>query len=449
MRSDRREARHLIVAMALSASTLIGCKSKNDAVAANDGSAPTMSSSSSASARSGASTTKPAARFSAPIAAAHATSGGVYVAGLVVPDKAIAVTRIEANGTTSWTRNILDGVAWSGDADVRVFPAGDGALVLWRGPRNGKNAHVIVNVSAKGDVVGAPVDVGAATCATDTEIAWSQSSANGPTAVRVRALAGGDVRDAASIPVEREPILVCGARRIFVFGEGDDDTNLRALDQPKMPPIVAFRDADFGNDFEREHNEYTVGDDLGIVRVGASGGVAMRELHGTSLSPWRATKMRIPSDDDIVALDADANSAYLFFTRDASSACTDGGATSASSVHALRIDRATGVEATLDLAPADCARDVGPFWTGTVASGLTIGWAERVHKVDPTSAPIAGIAFRTIENGVASALKRIARPSDRIVDAGCDATHCYAVALARAPGTDDMLPEVAQVIAYP
>jgi hypothetical protein len=35
------------------------------------------------------------------------------------------------------------------------------------------------------------------------------------------------------------------------------------------------------------------------------------------------------------------------------------------------------------------------------------------------------------------------------VDAGCDDAKCYAVALARAPGTTEMVPEMATVLAYP
>ena len=67
-------------------------------------------SSSSPSAAPGASASAPAApssapregpaRFSRPIAAAHAPGGGTFVAGLVVPRGAVAVTALAADGTT-------------------------------------------------------------------------------------------------------------------------------------------------------------------------------------------------------------------------------------------------------------------------------------------------------------------------------------------------------------
>ena len=45
-------------------------------------------------------------------------------------------------------------------------------------------------------------------------------------------------------------------------------------------------------------------------------------------------------------------------------------------------------------------------------------------------------------------LVRTEQPSDALVDAGCDGTRCYAVALARRPGMDAMVPGYARVIRY-
>ena len=79
----------------------------------------------------------------------------------------------------------------------------------------------------------------------------------------------------------------------------------------------------------------------------------------------------------------------------------------------------------------------------TVASGPERG----VASSDKASAPITGLAYRTLEDG--SATQRLAQPAEAVVDAGCDETRCYAVALAREPGGDGMKPEAMKVLAYP
>src|ERR1700679_3446768 len=50
------------------------------------------------------------ARFSRPIAAVAAPSGVTFVAGLVVPRGAIAVTALGPDGATRWTQNVIPGV---------------------------------------------------------------------------------------------------------------------------------------------------------------------------------------------------------------------------------------------------------------------------------------------------------------------------------------------------
>src|SRR5262245_60062195 len=55
------------------------------------------------------------ARFSKPIAAAHAADGAVLVAGLVASEKAIVVTRVEQPSTATFSVPILRNVGWTAD----------------------------------------------------------------------------------------------------------------------------------------------------------------------------------------------------------------------------------------------------------------------------------------------------------------------------------------------
>ena len=101
--------------------------------------------------------------------------------------------------------------------------------------------------------------------------------------------------------------------------------------EPAGPLRVAIRDVDFGEDEEREHEAFTVGDALGIVRISASGGIAMREVpRAGPVAPWRTLKHKLSQDDDVVAVDGDASATFVVFTRDADDTCP--GAVSSSSV---------------------------------------------------------------------------------------------------------------------
>jgi hypothetical protein len=115
----------------------------------------------------------------------------------------------------------------------------------------------------------------------------------------------------------------------------------------------------------------------------------------------------------------------------------------------VRVDRAGGGEVTTELAPAECGKDVGPFWVSAVAGHLVAAWAEHVPKRDATSAPIAGLAYRVFDGPTPGPMTRVPLPADALVDAGCDKEKCYAVALVRAPGTTNMRPEAVRAIAYP
>ena len=426
----------LVVAAALSSCT---CAKSAPAIAEDSGGA--------AAAKPAAVDAGAAAQFSAPIAATRIVGGAVLVAGLVVPRATIAVTRIEPGGRTAFTVDILRDVKWSQDVELRLYPAADGAVAVWRGLVQGKTVRQMVTLGPRGEVKGAPLEIGAAACATEDEMAWTERGNAGITRVRARKWAGTEPRDVASVAAERDPLLICGAHRVLVLGEGENDMTLSTT--ASLAPLVVMRAKDFGDDEARDHGEYTVGDDLGIVRVASSGALAFRELRGDALGPWKKLTRTIARDDDVVAADGDARSAMMVYTRDDSERCGADAGGLATSVHAVQIDRATGAEALVEIAPAECGKDLGPFWTGSAGGKMVVAWAERVPKRDATSAPIAGLAFRTLDGKAATPVTHLARPADAIVDAGCDKERCYAVALARAPGTDDMLPEVAQVITYP
>ncbi len=395
-------------------------------------------------------------RLSAPIAATRAEGGAVLVAGVVAADKSLVVTRVGPAGATGFSVTALRGVAWSPDAELRLYPAAGGAALVWRGVRDGKPVRQMVLVGKAGEVAGEPVDVGTVACATEEAIVWTERAGAGKTRVIARTWSGA-ARDVTAIASEREPVVVCGTRRVYALGAGEDDVTFASADvaaasggAPAAGGRMLVSTADFGGDDERELAEYTVGDELGAVRIGSTGHMALRETRADGLGPWTRLSAKVPSDDDLVAVDGDAKATFVITTNEAPHACSDGSSSVPSRILALRVERGSRDETPMEIAPAVCGTEVGPFWTGSVAAGFVVAWVERSGTRDALTAPIAGLAYRVVETARAPGrVVRVVRPADALVDAGCDKERCYAVALAREPGTTNLVPERAEIIAYP
>lgn len=389
------------------------------------------------------------ALFSAPIAGAR-RDGQDAVAALVAQRGVIAVTGMSA-GHSTWTTDALSGVAWGPDAELTLQSAPGGYALVWRGMRAGKSGRTLVILGLDGKPQGDPVDVGPAFCVTDAGVAWVEAHSGAPARVLARAWSEAAPHPVGVVPTDRDGSLACGARDVVVLGDGDDDLTMAPLtpgDAAMHAPVIVARDADFGEDEEREHDAYTVGDDLGLVRIGASGAVAVREVpKGGTATPWRRFKHAIPSDDDVVAVDGDGDTTLVVYTQDADEACPGVGST-AETVRALRISRKTGDEAVLELAPADCSRSPGPFWIASTPSGQAVGWIERQSKSSATAPPITGAQVRLVgATGVQT--RHIDQPADALVDSGCDTKGCSLAALVRPVDGDGMQPESLRTLAYP
>src|SRR5262245_10412928 len=113
-------------------------RSKGEAeVHGGAGSSSSVTPSSSAPVASGTEGSRPG--LSAPIAAAQVANGEVLVAGLDVGAKAIRVQRIDVKDRVVAERTVLGDVAWSNDADLKLFAhPKEGAALMWRGLRAGK-----------------------------------------------------------------------------------------------------------------------------------------------------------------------------------------------------------------------------------------------------------------------------------------------------------------------
>ena len=386
--------------------------------------------------------------FSAPIGATRV--GGLnVVAGLVAAEGIVRVMAL-VQGTVVWSADALRGVTWTADAELRLQPAASGVAVFWRGMHEGRVSRTLVLLGPRGEPRGDPVEIGGTFCGTADGLAWIGTRAAGRARVRARRWADLESRDVLTLPPDRDPTLVCGDHDVVVLGDGDDDLTASTFipgDTAARSPAALMRNVDFGDD-EREHDAFSIGDDLGLVRIGTSGAVALREVpRGGAPGPWRKLKHSLSTDDDVVTVDGDATGIVIVVTHDADDACAEGGA-AAESVRALRVDRKTGEESIVPLASADCDRSRGPFWIASAPSGSLVAWVERRTAQSPKAAPVAGLSFRVFRaDGVLAG--RIEQPADAIADSGCDDEGCSVAALIREPGADGTRPAPIRVFAYP
>ena len=387
--------------------------------------------------------------FSAPIAALRVRDATV-VAGLVAVSGIVRVMALHDDGS-SWTSDVLSGVAWSPDADVQLEHARDGVALVWRGGKGEKRVGRLVLLGPDGTIRGAVREVAGQWCTTGERVAWIAPNLRGPIHVLSRTWSDDTPREAVLDTSDKTAALVCGDHDVFVLGDGDDGLTSTTFDPDTgvpTAPTVVIRDSDLGGD-ELEHRVFTSGDTLEIVHIASAGAIAARDVRRVgSPSAWRKLKYALSPDDDVVAVDGDEKTMVIVFTRPSEGTCP-AMASTAERVEALWVDRAAAVETLFELAPADCQRSVGPFWTAQpTRRPPMIAWVERRVDPAPGAPPIAGVAYRTtLAEGVRTGRLEVA--ADAIADAGCDETECFVAALVRGPDGDGTKPLSIAVLGYP
>lgn len=396
-----------------------------------------------------------AAGFSAPIAAAR-VDGGVVVAGLDVPSRAVRVQWLGDGDVPVRQRLVFEGVSWTADAELKLLAVADGVAVVWRGKRGDRAVRQVLvldrELGTRVDALDVPVGV----CATRDALWFTDG--------RTVSTMGGRTSPEAVMKLDDDGLeLSCGDHRAFAVADRDDDTVLWVLSDPKSDasvatgaeaapkPSVALRGADLGGSEQRDRAVFTNGDDVGIVRIAESGVAAVRESRDGKLGAVHKLTRTFRQDDDVIGIDATSRAFFVFFARESGADCaSEGGTVARTSVFALRVDRTTFAEDVFELTPGTCGLEIGPFFTGNVGDGVVLSWAERASSTNKSEPPIAALSSRRVpETGAPTPLRRTASPADALVDGGCSAGTCFVVALGRKPGDNGMQPGPARVLRLP
>ena len=360
-------------------------------------------------------------------------NGDVVVAA--VDGQGVRVQRINGSDAVVADKLVLRDVVPSPDAEMKVFAQPEGIYVLWRGLHEGKLGRFLVALDPDLKVRTTAPASSSVLCATRTDL-WM---IDGERAV-AHPFAAGATRSVA-LPKDKDASLLCSSAAAFAVLDAEERTEVMALEE-KAKPATVLKESEFGEDEQRELSEYTTGDGTGFVRLATSGAIALREVSGGKAGAIHRLKTAIGRDDDVVAADASGRIAVIVYTEDLAE---DGGDRACPRVMALRVDRQSFEESTLELSSGRCGFEVGPFFTSAVGDAVSVAWPERTGGIGQPRAPVVSLASSLVAAGVAPALARIDQAAEAMIDATCDANACYAVALVHAA---EGAPGVAKVVRY-
>jgi hypothetical protein len=389
------------------------------------------------------------AEFSAPIAAVRA-AGFDVVAGLVVSEGAVRAMAF-ADGRPLWSVDALREVKWAPDAELRAMRAADGVALVWRGLRGGRSGRTLVQLGPHGELIGAPLEVGAAVCGTLDGVDWIAGDAAGNAKIWTKRWIDPAARSLMALPRERDPSLVCGDHSATVFAEGNEDVTAARVPAGdaglEAHPVVVLRDSDFADE-ERDRQPYSVGETIGLVRVGSSGAVSLRRIdERLASSPWRMLRQKLAEQDEVVGVDGDATTTVILVSHEVEGAC-DGSDLAPEALRALRVVVEPPEESMFEVAPPRCDRTLGPFDLTIAGGHAVIAWGERPVTAPPHAPKVAGLAFRAL-GAEGDPTGRFDLPADALAFGGCEGGRCLAAALLRPPGSDGMLPEAIRLDRYP
>ena len=379
------------------------------------------------------------------MAADHDRAGNVYVAGFVAARGAANLSRFDDKGRLTWTIDAIDALSFSTDAHIDVVGTSSGAVVVWRGLRQGKRARVMRYVDGTGKPAATPSTIGSNACAVGDSV-FSIGTGKNAGAVVERHVVDGSEQTITTISEGRDPALVCSeGKRAFLVDQGEDDIVMRPIEGGKAHSRVAILGPDdLGDDEIREKEDFSFTaagtDAFGQLILAESGHLSLRQ-YGPALGARRMLDHVVASDEDLMAVDGSETHTAIILSREASARC-DGDL--GTDVVTLDLPAGPGKETLAIAAQGECGRDLGPYWVAPATDAIYVAWSVRGARTG-AKAPVEALAWSKLGDPI----KSIPLSAEDVVFAGCFGTHCSFAALTRPAGTDGMIPGAAQILTIP
>jgi hypothetical protein len=342
----------------------------------------------------------------------------------------------------------------SGDAEL--VAAGEQVVVLERTDGGARRVARMLTSSDGGLELGEPEAVGDAVCASRSAVHWLEREGNG-FQVWMRRPADG-AASGPSLASGAEVTLVCAERRAFMVSRSESEVRVVAWDPsrdagtPEARPILLPKPPLAGA--PDDVLSTALDDRLAVVAVDPSAIAALAVAPGTP-TQWQKAPLALGDETTLEAIDGEGGKLGLLLLRSVPSAKScKAGETSDTVAEVAVFDTATGklVHAPERVETWRCGAEPGPFFSGWAAGKFVVGWPRGADAACVRAGVRrGGLGFAAIEPGPTRArVGRAGGASEAIVEAGCDASKCYAVALTR--GSDPCGPGDGghvEVIAYP
>jgi hypothetical protein len=354
--------------------------------------------------------------------------------------------------------------------DSELLVASGELGLLSRERIDGGSRRVLYRVAVDADAAPAvadPLPVGDAVCATLDGIHWLAREGSGFKGwLRPIAPAGADVLPGPLFPSQSEITLVCGEHRAFLASSVEGQVRVVVWEKSEQDaakveprPVVLAKPplASAPTDLLMA----AMDDRLALVALEARTIAVAIFRPDEAITRWQKVTLTAGAEATLEAIEPAAGKIGLLMLRTvpAAKGCRTSDATDASDTVAevaiFDVEAGKLVHSPDRVETWRCGAEPGPFFSGWAAGKFVIGWPRGADAACARArVRHGGLGFAVVDPGQGRArVGHTGPPSDAIVEAGCDAQKCYAVALTRGgdPCGPADGPEAGklEIIAYP
>ena len=346
-----------------------------------------------------------------------------------------------------------------------ITAAGDLGL-LSREHGDGGSRRLLYRIAPDADaalLVGDPIAVGDAVCATLDGVHWLVREGSGFKGwLRPVGTAGSDVIAGPTAASQSEMTLVCGGHRAFLASTVEGQVRVIAWSRSEHDASAEFRPVSIPKPpLSKLPDDMLMGamdDRLALVALEAKAIAVAIYRPDEAATRWQKVMLAADDEATLEAIEPDSGKIGLLLLRTVPRAkgCRGGEANDTVAEVAI-FDVETGklVRPAERIETWRCAAEPGPFFSGWAAGMFVIGWPRGADSACAhAGVRWGGLGFAVVDPAGGHARVGHTGPSgDTIAEVGCDALKCYAAVLTR--GSDPCGPADSpeagklEIVSYP